>query len=70
MDDIRKAKQISDSRPEGVRPRSVWWESVRTDIKKGKIRKWREISRKGTEWKKNTENAKVHLGLQGQPKRK
>jgi hypothetical protein len=66
-DDTKKVKKIFNSQPEGVRTRgrsrSRWWECVWTDIKKGKITNWREISRNRNEWKKAIEEAKVHLEL-------
>jgi len=40
------------------------------DVKKGRIRDWREISEYKIAWKKAIEDTKVHLGLKGQLRRR
>jgi hypothetical protein len=75
MDDIREVEQIFNSQPESVgtkgTPTSRWWECVWSDtrMKKGRLTNWSKTYRNRNEWKKATEQFKVHLGLQSQLRR-
>ena len=60
--------QVFNSQPEDVgtkgTPTSRWWESVWSDMKKGRITNWRQTYRNKNERKKAFEQVKDHLGLQ------
>jgi hypothetical protein len=45
------------------RPRKRGIEDVEEDIHTMRIRGWRKLSKKRTEWKKIAEKAKTHSGL-------
>jgi hypothetical protein len=61
-----KVQQILKSQTEDVKrrgkPRSRWWECVRTDIKEWRITSWRKTSRNMNEWKKVIKEEMVYFG--------
>jgi len=66
MDTIRTVKKLSEwepcsSRPVG-RPRLGWLEQVEEDLKKIKVRNWREKCRDRGLWKKIVKQTKTHRG--------
>ena len=67
MDGGRMPRRILEWKPVGRRIRSRlrkrWTEDVEEDIQTMGIRRWRELSKERTEWKKIAEKAKTHNGL-------
>jgi hypothetical protein len=70
MDEKRTPKRILEWKPIGRiirgRPRKRWIEDIEDDIQIMGIRKWRKLCEERVEWKRNTEKAKTHSGLQRQ----
>jgi len=71
MDTTRTAKKLTQwepcsSRPVG-RPRLRWFDQVEEDLKKMKVRNWREREREKCKdrrlWNKIVKQAKTHQGL-------
>jgi hypothetical protein len=67
MDATRTVKKITEweprlSRPVG-RPRLRWFEQVEEDLKKMKVRNWREKCTDGRLWNETVKQAKPHQGL-------
>jgi hypothetical protein len=48
------------------RPSKRWTEDAEEDIQRMGIRGWRKLCKRRTEWKRITEKAKTHSGLQRQ----
>jgi hypothetical protein len=67
MDEKRKPKRVLEWKPISKRirgrPRKRWIEEVEEDTQRMGIRGWRKLCKERTEWKRNTEKAKVHNGL-------
>jgi hypothetical protein len=67
MDYKRVVSQVFNNNPQGSRfrgrPKSRWWNCVRTDINKCGIKNWKERSRKGGLWEKSVKEKKVIIGL-------
>ena len=70
MDEKRTPKRVLEWKPIGRRirgrPRKRWIEDVEEDIKRMGIRGWRKLCKERMEWKRITEKAKTHSGLQRQ----
>jgi len=70
MDDKRTYKRILEWKPIGARirgrPRKRWIVDMEEDIQIMGIRWWRKQCKERTEWKRITEKAKIHSGLQCQ----
>jgi hypothetical protein len=68
MDDKRTPKRILEWKPIGTRirgnPRKRWIVDVEEDMQIMGIRRWRKQCKEGAEWKRITEKAKTHSGLQ------
>jgi hypothetical protein len=67
MDVTRTAKKLTESepclsRPVG-RPRLRWLEQVEEDLKKMKLRNWREKCRDRRLWNEIVKQAKTHKGM-------
>jgi hypothetical protein len=45
------------------RPRQRWQEDVTGDLKKLKVKNWKEIVKDGRTWRELAERAKTHRGL-------
>ena len=74
MDTIRTVKKLTEwepcsSRPVG-RPRLRWLEQVEEDIKKMKVRNWRQKCKDRRLWNEIVKQAKTHQGLQRRLKKK
>jgi len=67
MDQARKTRKLLDWKPMGTRPvgrpRQRWQEDVMEDLKKLKIKNWKETSKDGRTWRDLAERAKTHKGL-------
>ena len=50
------------TRPVG-RPRQPWQEDVMEDLKKLKVRNWKETAKDRITWRDLAEKAKIHKGL-------
>ena len=72
MDEKRTPKRVIEWKPIGRRisrrQRKTWIEDVAEDIQRTGIRGWRKLCKERTEWKRITEKAKTHSGLQRQLK--
>jgi len=67
MDQARPTRKLLDwklmgTRPVG-RPRQRWQEDVMDDLKKLKVKNWKEIAKDRRTWKDLAERAKPHKGL-------
>jgi len=67
MDTIRTVKKLTEwepclSRPVG-RPRLRWLDQVEEDLKKMKMRNWREKCKDRILWNEIVKQAKTHQGL-------
>jgi hypothetical protein len=67
MDQTRPARKLLDwkameTRPVG-RPRQRWQEDVMEDLKKLKIKNWKETAKDRKTWRDLAEKAKPHKGL-------
>jgi hypothetical protein len=67
MDTTRIVKKVTEwgprsSRPVG-RPRLRWLDQVEEDLKKMKVRKWREKCKDRRLWNEIVKQAKTHQGL-------
>ena len=67
MSNNRKVKQIFKSQPQGTRlrgrPKNRWWDCVRQDLEKCKIKNWEQLSMDRDVWRRLIEEAKVLIGL-------
>jgi len=70
MDQGRPTRKLLDWKPMGIRlvgrPRQRWQEDVREDLKKLKVKNWKEIAQDRRTWRDLAEKAKTHKGLQCQ----
>jgi hypothetical protein len=67
MDQARPSRKLLDwkhmeTRPVG-RPRQRWQEDVMEDLKKLKIKNWKETAEDRRTWRDLAEKAKTHKGL-------
>jgi len=69
MDQARPTRKLLDWKPVGIRPvgrpRQRWQEDVMEDLKKLKVKNWKEITKNRT-WRDLVKKAKTHKGLQCQ----
>ena len=67
MDQARPTRILLDWKPMGTRPvgrpRQRWQEDVMEDLKKLKVRNWKEIAKDRRNWRELAEKAKTHKGL-------
>jgi hypothetical protein len=67
MDQERPTRKLLDWKPLGTRPigrpRQRWQEDVMEDLKKLKVKNWKETARDRRTWRDLTEKAKNHKGL-------
>ena len=67
MDRARPSGKLLDWRPMGNRPvgrpRQRWKEDVMEDIKKLKVKNWKETAKGRGTWRDLFEKAKIHKGL-------
>jgi hypothetical protein len=70
MDQARPARKLLDWKPTGTRPvgrpRQRWQEDVTGDLKKVKVKNWKEIAKDRRTWRDLAEKAKTHKGLKCQ----
>ena len=67
LDQARPTRNLLDwkpmeTRPEG-RPRQRWQEDVMEDLKKLKVKNWKETAKDRRTWRDLTEKANPHKGL-------
>jgi hypothetical protein len=67
MDTTRTVEKVTEwgprsSRPVG-RPRLRWLDQVEEDLKKMKLRNWREKCKDRRSWNEIVKQAKIHQGL-------
>jgi hypothetical protein len=67
MDQARPTGKLLDWKPMGTRPigrpRQWWQEDVLEDLKKLKIKNWKETAKDSRTWRDLPEKAKTHKGL-------
>jgi len=67
MDQARPARKLLDWKPMGIRPvgrsRQRWQEDVMEDLKKLKVKNWKETAKDRRTWRDLAEKAKTHKGL-------
>jgi hypothetical protein len=67
MDQARPARKLLDWRRMGTRPvgrpRQRWKEGVLEDLKKLKVKNWKETAKDRRTWRDLDEKAKTHKGL-------
>jgi len=67
MDQARRTRKLLDWRPMGTRPvgrsRQRWQEVVMEDLKKLKVKNWKETAKDRRAWRDLAEKAKTHKGL-------
>ena len=67
MDQARPTRKLLDWKPMGTRPvgrpRQWWQEDVMEDIKKLKVKNWKETAKERRTWRDLAEKAKPHKGL-------
>jgi hypothetical protein len=67
MEQARPTRKLLDWKPMGTRPvgrpRQRWQEGVMEDLKKLKIKNWKETAKDRRTWKDLAEKAKTHKGL-------
>jgi len=67
MDQARPARKLLDWRHMGTRPvgrpRERWQDNVMKDLKKLKVKNWKETAKDRRTWKDLAEKAKTHKGL-------
>ena len=67
MDQATLTGKLLDWRPMGtrliVRPRQRWQEDVMEDLKKMKVKNWKETAKERRTWRDLAERAKTHKGL-------
>jgi len=67
MDRARPTGKLLDWRPVGTRPvgrpRKRWQEDVMEDLKKLKVKNWKETAKDRRTWRDLGEKAKTHKGL-------
>jgi len=67
MDQARPTRKIIDWKPMGIkpvgRPRQRWQEDVMEDLKKLKVKNWKDVAKDRTTGRDLAEKAKTHKGL-------
>ena len=67
MDQARPTRKLLHWRPMGNRlvgrPRQRWQEDVMEDLKKLKVKNWKETAKDRRTWRDLAEKAKIHKGL-------
>jgi hypothetical protein len=67
MDQARPTRKLLDWKPMGTRPmgrpRQRWQEDVMEDLKKLKVKNWKETAKGRRTWRELTEKTKTHKGL-------
>jgi len=67
MDQARPTRKRLDWKPMGIRPvgrpRQRWQEDVMENLKKLKVKHWKEITKDRRTWRDLVEKAKTHKGL-------
>jgi hypothetical protein len=67
MDQARQTRKLLDWKPMETRPvgrlRQQWQDDVMEDLKKLKIKNWKETAKDRRIWRDLTEKAKTHKGL-------
>jgi hypothetical protein len=67
MDQARPTRKLLEWKPMGtrpvVRPRQRWQEDVIEDLKKPKVKNWKETAMDRITWRDLAEKAKTHKGL-------
>ena len=67
MDQARPTTKLLDWKPTGIRPggrpRQRWQEDVMEDLKKLKVKTWKETAKDRRTWRDLDEKAKTHKGL-------
>jgi len=67
MDQARPTKKLLDWKPMGIRPvgrpRQRWQEDVMEDLKRLKVKNWKEIAKDRRTGRDLAEKAKTHKGL-------
>ena len=67
MDRARPTRKLPDWKPMGTRPigrpRQRWQEDVTEDLKKMKVKNWKEAAKDRRTWRDLAEKAKTHKGL-------
>ena len=67
MDQARPTRKLLDWKPMGTRPlgrpRQRWQEDVMADLKKLKVKNWKETAKDRKTWRDLAENTKTHRGL-------
>jgi len=67
MDQARPIRKLLDWKPMGTRPvgrpRQRWEEDVMEDLKKLKVKTWKEADKDKRTWRDLAEKAKTHKGL-------
>ena len=67
MDQARPTGKLLDWKPMGTRPvgrpRQRWQEDVMEDLKKLKVKNWKEAAKDRRTWRDLAEKAKTHSGL-------
>jgi hypothetical protein len=67
MDQARPTGKLLDWKPMGTRtegrPRQRWQEKFMEDLKKLKVRNWKEAAKDRRTWRDLAEKAKTHKGL-------
>jgi len=62
MDQARPARKLLDWKPMGIRPRQRWQEDVMDDIKKLKVKNWKEAAKDRRTWRDLAEKQKPTKG--------
>ena len=67
MDQARSTRKLLDWKPMGTRlvggPRQRWQEDVMEDLKKLKVKNWKEADKDRRTWRDLAEKVKTHQGL-------
>jgi len=67
MDQARPTGKLLDWKPMGTRtvgrPRQRWQEDIMEDLKKLKVKNWKETSKDRRIWRELAEKTKTHKGL-------
>jgi len=67
MDQARPTRKLLDWKPLGTRPvgrpRQRWQEDIMEDLKKLKVKNWKEAAKDRRTWRDLAEKAKTHKGL-------
>ena len=67
MDQARPTGKLLEWKPVGARPvrkpRQQWQENVTEDLKKLKVKNWKEAAKDRRTWRDLVEKAKTHKGL-------